>query len=74
MKTLILNYDEAHSFVENNSHRGYFWDGWDIVRWVPNPSGFMSKNGMYKNNQWGMSYRFNLTPDGSWSVKAPNNV
>ena len=29
---------------------------------------------MYKNNQWGMSYRFNLTPDGSWSVKAPNNV
>lgn len=74
MKTLELNYDSAHDFVNKNSHRGYFWDGWDIVRWVPNNSGFMSKNGMFRNSQWGVSYRFNLNDSGSWMVKAPNNV
>jgi hypothetical protein len=60
--------------VENNSHRGYFWDGWDIVRWVPNPSGYMSKDGLFKNNIWGMSYRSEIQNDGTWNVKAPLNV
>ena len=31
MKTLNLNYSEAHDFVEKNKHRGYFWNSWDIV-------------------------------------------
>lgn len=74
MKTLTLNYSEAHDFVESNSHRGYFWQGWDIVRWVPNPSGYMSEQGMYKNNLWGMAYRSQIQDDGTWNVKAPLNV
>jgi len=74
MKTLTLNYSEAHDFVSKNSHRGYFWDGWNISRWVPNPSGFMSKNGMYRNNKWGMSYSYPLQDSGSWEVKVPANV
>lgn len=74
MKTLTLNYDEAHDFISKNSRRGYFWNGWDIVRWVPNPSGFMQENGMYRNNTWGLSYNFPLNDDGTWSVKVPSNV
>lgn len=74
MKTLTLNYDEAHEFVESNKHRGYFWDGWNIVRWVPNASGFMKKNGMYRNNSWGLSYTFPFNNSGDWTVRAPSNV
>ncbi len=74
MKTLTLDYSNAHDFVSQNSHRGYFWDGWDIVRWVPNPSGYTSKDGSFKNGQWGMSYRYNVGTDGAWKVKAPSNV
>lgn len=74
MKNLILDYDKAHDFIEKNSHRGYSWDGWDIVRWVPNPSGYTSKNGSFKSGQWGMSYRFGVDNNGTWKVKVPSNV
>jgi hypothetical protein len=74
MKTTILNYSEAHEFVAKNSHRGYFWDGWDIHRWVPNPSGYMSTDGAFKNNRWGMKFVFPVSPEGTWKVKFPNNV
>ena len=74
MKTLNLNYSEAHDFVEKNKHRGYFWNSWDIVRWVPNPSGYTSTDGSFKNNQWGMSYRYVADKNGIWKVKVPSNV
>lgn len=74
MKTITLDYDSSHKFVEENSSRGYFWDGWNIVRWVPNPIGFMKNSGMYRNNMWGVSYNFPLNNDGTWTVKAPDNV
>jgi hypothetical protein len=74
MKTLTLNYSDAHDFVAKNSHRGYFWDGWNINRWVPNSSGYMSKNGDFRNDRWGMKFVFPVENDGTWSVKVPANV
>lgn len=74
MKTITLNYSDAHKFVEQNSHRGYYWSGWDIVRWLPNHSGFTAKNGKYRNGTWGMSFTYPLSDDGTWQVKVPANV
>ena len=74
MKTITLNYSEAHDFVDKNGHRGYFWDGWDIHRWVPNPSGFISRDGEFKNDRWGMKFTFPVSHDGTWKVKVPDNV
>lgn len=74
MKTITLNYSDAHDFVSKNYHRGYFWDGWTINRWVPNPSGYMSKNGSFRNGRWGMKFEFPVTDNGNWEVKVPSNV
>jgi len=74
MKTIRLNYTEAEDFVSENSHRGYFWDGWNIKRWVPNPSGYMSHNGSFKNSKWGLEFNFPLEDSGTWEVKVPANV
>ncbi len=74
MKTITLNYSEAENFVSQNKHRGYFWDSWTIKRWVPNPSGYSSVNGSFKNGAWGMEYSFPVTDSGQWSVKVPANV
>lgn len=74
MKTITLSYSEAHEFVSENSHRGYSWDGWNITRWVPNPSAYMSKSGSFENGRWGMKFNFNLHEDGTWIVKVPSNV
>ncbi len=64
-----LDYDSAHNFVEENSRRGYFWDGWEIVRWVKNPNGFSSKNGSFRNGSWGLLYRSPIQENGKWRVK-----
>jgi hypothetical protein len=72
MKTLTLGYDEADKFVSENSIRGYFWDGWNIFRWVPNNDGYSKNNGMFRNGRWGLTYKFNLQDDGTWIVKVPN--
>ena len=66
---LELNHDEAHEYVSTMSHRGFYWDGWDIVRWVPNHNGYSSKNGMFKNDRWGVTFRSKVSPSGTWRVK-----
>ena len=63
-----LNYVEAHDFVEKNESLGFYWDGWDMVKWTPNPNGYSQKNGMYRNSQWGFAVKIPCTDQGTWKV------
>ena len=64
-----LNYDDAHAYVDSMQHRGFYWDGWDIARWVPNQNGYSSKNGAFKNGRWGIVFRTKVSDAGTWRVK-----
>lgn len=69
MKNLVeLNYEQAHKFVEKNKALGFFWDGWDIVKWTENENGFSQKNGIFRNSKWGHAMRISLTDNGTWKV------
>lgn len=68
MPKITLNYEQAHSFVQKNKSIGFFWDGWTIVKWSPSNNGYMDPKGMFKNNKWGYSNRYNLKLDGTWDV------
>lgn len=69
MKDLVeLNYEKAHLFVQKNAKIGFFWDGWDIVKWTENENGFTQKNGMFHNNKWGHSMKIKMTDSGTWKV------
>jgi hypothetical protein len=68
MPRLILDYDKAHKFVEKNKSQGFFWDGWTIVKWSPSNNGYMEKNGLFRNNKWGYSARFELKGNGTWEL------
>lgn len=63
-----LNYDQAHAFVIKNKNLGFFWNGWDIVKWTKNDNGFMQKNGMFRDGQWGHSMKIPMTDNGTWKV------
>ena len=63
-----LNYEQAHVFVEKNKKIGFYWNGWDMVKWTPGPNGFMQKNGEFRNGTWGFSVRIPVTEDGTWRV------
>jgi hypothetical protein len=63
-----LDYNQAHSFVDKNKSLGFYWNGWDIVKWTPSPNGFSQKNGMFRNGQWGFSVNIPCTDSGTWKV------
>ena len=66
--TVKLNYEQAHSFVERNKGLGFFWQGWNIVKWTKNDNAYMQKNGLFRNNEWGHAITIPLQDDGTWAV------
>lgn len=82
MGFVVLNYEEAHKFVEQT--RGARWDGYDIVIWKEDPSGFMTKVRRMKSGNvttgefrrrmpegrgWGIAERVPVSSNGTWKVK-----
>ena len=63
-----LNYDQDHKFVELNKKKGFYWDGYTIVKWSPGHNGYTQTNGMYKNGKWGYSNSYPLTDKGTWLI------
>ena len=68
MLKITLDYEQAHKFVEKNKQNGFFWDGYTIVKWTPGSNGYMQKNGMFRENKWGYSSRYNVTSSGMWEL------
>ena len=68
MPKITLDYEQAHKFVEKNKQNGFFWDGYTIVKWTPGSNGYMQKNGMFRENKWGYSSRYNVTSSGMWEL------
>jgi len=65
MNQVYVDYDAAHNIVD--SHRNLFWDGWTIVEWKATPDGFFKKNGVFRNNRWGVARRYEPGNNG-WKV------
>jgi hypothetical protein len=68
MAKIALDYNQAHNFVEKNKKNGFYWDGYSIMKWTPGHNGYMQKNGMFRNNQWGYSLRYEVNPKGIWEI------
>ena len=71
MKHNYLDYNEAHEYVERFSDgrgKSVFWHGYDIIIWKKNPSGYMVKNGMFRNGQWGTTRHVRLSERGTWRL------
>lgn len=67
MNQVSIDYDTAHKIVDKNIN--LFWDGWTIVDWKPLRDGIYKKNGMFRNNKWGVSRRYESGNNG-WKVPA----
>ena len=75
MKHDYLDYDAAHNYVKRfakitTSKRSVevFWDNYDVMIWTKNPSGYMVKNGMFRNGKWGTLRRVRLSERGTWRL------
>lgn len=77
---ITLKYRNVDSFVERQQAAGIDvrWDGWDMVFFKPHRKAHRSKNGHYRNGQWGFEERVSPNLYGKWKVKeeyaAPNSA
>lgn len=66
-----LTLDEAESLAKSNPN--VWWDGWDLVMWKRNPSGFMRKAGLqvFRNGtaEWGLATVVSPNDKGLYSVR-----
>lgn len=67
--TLInLDYDAAHEYVDRMG-KNVTWNGWTIEVHRPNPRGFVSPDGVYRNGRWGFLTRIAPDANGTWRVR-----
>lgn len=72
---LNLDIKAAHRLVREQRVAGndVRWDGWDIVFFRPADHAIHSKDGAFREGQWGFDNRVVVNSEGKWSID-PRNV
>jgi hypothetical protein len=62
---LIKTYEQMSNIVENC--RKLEWDGWDVVAYVQDDTGFFEMDGVFKEEKWYVRKTYKLEKDG-WDI------
>jgi len=67
---MIAQENKVNKLIKNfkTDYQEAFWDGYTLVVWKRDPSGFSNKRGMFRNETWGLTTRFNMTDGGVWDL------
>ena len=70
---MILTQHTADKKVERLKAEGWDveWDGWTLLIFKPNDSGWRLKNGAFRNGKWNTVKRYKVQKDGKYYL---NNV
>ena len=69
-KMIIKTIEEMESFISKN--KGFFWDGWTVVKRYQSDKGRTSKDGIRIKGVWYMQQRFELS-DSGWLIPDRNS-
>lgn len=74
MNTLTLGVKKVEKFVDEQIALGndVRWDGWDVVFFRPEPKGVYSRDGAFRNGQWGFENRTTVNDKGQWEIDFRN--
>lgn len=67
---IIKTIEEMESFISKN--KGFFWDGWTVVKRYQSDKGRTSKDGVRIKGVWYMQQRFELSGNG-WLIPDRNS-
>lgn len=45
-----------------------YWDGYSLIIWRKTPLGFFDKDGMFRNNHWGIAKSISVNNQGLWEI------
>lgn len=72
----MLEFDikSAHRMVNTQkaAHNDVRWDGWDIVFFRPADHAIHSKDGAFRDGEWGFDNRVVVNSEGKWLVDPRN--
>ena len=61
----VTSLEEMEQIVSKN--KALTWDGWTVIHLRQNDNAYSSKNGVYRNGQWYIQNRFDVTENG-WEL------
>lgn len=67
---LKLNTKGVEVFIKKTKSENMdsFWHNYNLIVWNKNSTGYFNKNGMYRNNSWGISESFPINNEGIWEM------
>lgn len=69
---MIIQYEQAEDAVKElniESADHYYWDGWTICKFTPNPVAMWSQDGSYNRFfGWGFVSKYSVDQDGLWHI------
>lgn len=71
---VTLGYEEVHDYVNKMQKNGknIRWNGWNIELFYPNPRGYFSKQGVFRDGRWGFLKTYSPNSSGEWSIDEHN--
>jgi hypothetical protein len=67
---VLVKENKVNQLIKNfkTDYQDAFWDGYTLVVWKRDASGFSNKRGMFRNNTWGLTNRFAMNDKGTWEL------
>lgn len=67
---LKLNHRGVEVFIKryNTDNQESFWNNYNLFIWKKNPGGFTNKNGIFRNNTWGIAEVIPVSDTGLWNL------
>lgn len=65
---LNLTQKGVEIFINRANNIEPFWKNYDLVIWKKDPSGFTNKNGMFRNDSWGIADVIPVDNQGIWKL------
>ncbi len=53
------------SSTKNNES---YWNNYDLIIWKKDPSGFSNKNGLFRQDTWGIAESISVDHSGVWKL------
>ena len=67
---LNLNLSGVEVFIKkyNKNNQESFWNNYDLFIWRKDSNGYMSTQGMFRKNSWGVAEKISVDNNGIWKL------
>ena len=67
---MFVKENKINQLIKNfkTDYQEAFWNGYTLVVWKRDASGYSNKRGMFRNDTWGLVNKFPMKDNGTWEI------